>query len=105
MDFTRFYWIFVGKSYKNLLKSIKQVADDKSCTTAQIALAWVKSIGAIAIAGTTKENNLISNIRALEIHLTDDEVELLSSIGNANGYRYSEEAMQLYGLDDEMSEC
>ncbi|HAG62021.1 MAG TPA: aldo/keto reductase, partial [Coxiellaceae bacterium] len=89
----------------NLLKSIKQVADDKSCTTAQIALAWVKSIGAIAIAGTTKENNLISNIRALEIHLTDDEVELLSSIGNANGYRYSEEAMQLYGLDDEMSEC
>ena len=87
-----------------LLDTVKLLADDKSCTSSEIALAWVKSMGAIAIAGTTKEKNLISNIKALEVHLTDDEIAQLSTLSNAKGYRYSEESMKLYGFDDELNE-
>ena len=41
-----------------LLDAIKSIAHEKSRTTTQIALAWVKSIGAITISIATKENNL-----------------------------------------------
>ncbi len=85
-----------------LLDTVKSIAHEKSCTTAQVALAWVKSIGAIAIPGTTKENNLLSNIKSLHLNLTDDEIHLLSNIASAKGYRYTEAAMQAYGFYDEI---
>ena len=104
-DFRRSLPRFQKENIKDnlkLLDAVKSITCDKSCTRAQVALAWVKSIGAITIPGTTKENSLLSNSQSLDINLTDDEIHLLSNIVSAKGYRYTEAAMRAYGFDDEI---
>lgn len=67
---------FQGENfYKNkaIVDEIKKLASKKSCTVAQIALAWVASQGLIAIPGTTKPGRLEENWGSRNVILTDEE--------------------------------
>jgi aryl-alcohol dehydrogenase-like predicted oxidoreductase len=55
------------------VKKIQKLANQKGCTTTQLALAWVASQGLIAIPGTTKEKRLEENWASRDIELTKDE--------------------------------
>lgn len=56
---------------------ITQIAADKGCTPAQLALAWVHAQGddIITIAGTKRRTYLEENIASQHIQLTDDDLK------------------------------
>eukprot|EP00188_Purpureofilum_apyrenoidigerum_P004851 Plantae.Rhodophyta-Purpureofilum_apyrenoidigerum.ctg5807.p1 GENE.Plantae.Rhodophyta-Purpureofilum_apyrenoidigerum.ctg5807~~Plantae.Rhodophyta-Purpureofilum_apyrenoidigerum.ctg5807.p1 ORF type:complete len:369 (+),score=85.75 Plantae.Rhodophyta-Purpureofilum_apyrenoidigerum.ctg5807:84-1190(+) len=68
------------------LERVKKIAEKKGCQTSQLALAWVKyqspllkGAGLVAIPGTTKEKNLLSNVDAMDLTLTVDEIATLQA--------------------------
>jgi aryl-alcohol dehydrogenase-like predicted oxidoreductase len=74
------------------------VAKVKSCTPAQIALAWVLGRGehVMTIPGTTKLENLKDNLAAYEIRLSDDEQATLDQLADrVIGDRYDERGMSI----------
>jgi aryl-alcohol dehydrogenase-like predicted oxidoreductase len=65
---------------KKLLARVARIAEEKRCTTNQLALAWVIRKGApmsVPIPGTTKLANLRSNVGALAVHLSPEEMQAL----------------------------
>ncbi|CAI9117470.1 OLC1v1018870C3 [Oldenlandia corymbosa var. corymbosa] len=79
---------------QKLYERVAEVASRKGCTTSQLALAWVHHQGddVCPIPGTTKIENLESNIKALSVKLTPEEMAELESIASAGavkGDRYS----------------
>ena len=65
---------------KKLLARVAKIAEEKNCSTNQLALAWVIRKGApitVPIPGTTKVTNLKSNIGALTVKLSADEIQAL----------------------------
>lgn len=58
-----------------LVNQFKAFADKKSCTTSQLALAWLLKQGddIVPIPGTKKIKYLEENWGALDVHLTDEE--------------------------------
>jgi aryl-alcohol dehydrogenase-like predicted oxidoreductase len=62
------------ESNLKLVEVIKDIAAQKKCSAAQVALAWVLDKGdhVVAIPGTTKLVNLQSNIGALDCRLTEE---------------------------------
>jgi aryl-alcohol dehydrogenase-like predicted oxidoreductase len=86
-----------------LVKKIEEIAAQKGCTTAQLALAWVLAQGEdiIPIPGTRREKYLKENIAATEIDLSAEDLDTLNEImpvGVAQGTRYAEDRMKLLGL-------
>jgi aryl-alcohol dehydrogenase-like predicted oxidoreductase len=86
---------------KNLLlvEEMHKLATAKSCTTAQLALAWVlaQSDNIIPIPGTKRRKYLEENINAMNIKLSRDEVAALSALFQPEliqGARYTEEGMK-----------
>jgi len=82
----------------NLLGPLKEVADAKGCTSAQVAIAWVLAQGdnIVPIPGTKRRKYLDENIGATEIRLTDEELRRLDEIlppGAAAGDRYHAQGM------------
>src|ERR1700723_3636480 len=74
-DYRRFSPRFQGENFQKnlgLVDRIGQMATEKSCTPAQLALAWVLAQGEdiVPIPGTTRRKNLDENIGALEVSLT-----------------------------------
>jgi len=87
---------------KNLLLAsrIRDMAGDKGCTPAQLALAWVLSRGEdiIPIPGTKRRTWLEENVAALDVTLTEEDRLRLESIaprGVAAGERYGEAMMNV----------
>ena len=85
--------------------ALKELAERKQCTIAQLALAWLmnKSPRIIPIPGTKQLKYLQQNTQAMAITLTPDEVELLDNLSAdfaAKGGRYTEQAMQSYALTE-----
>jgi aryl-alcohol dehydrogenase-like predicted oxidoreductase len=85
---------------KNLeiLAELKTVAARKSCTLAQLALAWVLAQGTdiVPIFGAKKRTHLEENLGALRVTLSPSDVSELSAIvpkGAAAGLRYPDAAM------------
>jgi len=67
-------------------------------TPAQLALAWVLSRGeeVVPIPGTTKPERVEENVGALEVTLSDEDLQTLEEIappGVAAGQRYPEQMM------------
>ncbi len=86
----------------HIIQQVNQLAEQKNCSTAQIALAWVLAQeNVIPIPGTTKEANLLSNIAAMSIRLSAEDLQSLNALDQARGHRYTEEAMKMYGLTNE----
>ena len=100
-DYRRFHPRFTGENFgKNiaLVREIEGMAADKGCTAAQLAIAWVMARGEdiVPIPGTKRRKYLEQNIGALDVKLTDEELDRLDRIlppGAAAGPRYHEAGM------------
>ncbi|XP_020890100.1 LOW QUALITY PROTEIN: probable aldo-keto reductase 6 [Arabidopsis lyrata subsp. lyrata] len=78
---------------KILYEKVQEMATKKSCTPAQLALAWVHHQGddVCPIPGTSKIQNLNQNIGALSVKLTPEEMVELEAIARPDfvkGERY-----------------
>ncbi len=78
-----------------IVKTLEDMAKNKNCTPAQIALSWVLAMGdnITAIPGTTRISHLTENVNAANIKLSAQELsELCNTIplGFANGPRMPE---------------
>ena len=88
---------FQGEAfYKNLelVEAIKAVAQQKGCTPAQLALAWVLAQGddIVPIPGTKRISFLDQNIATLDVELSADDLERIDRAlpaGAAEGTRYA----------------
>ncbi|KAK4759366.1 hypothetical protein SAY87_022497 [Trapa incisa] len=65
---------------KIIYSRIERLAEKHRCTTAQLALSWLLHLGddVVPIPGTTKIKNLHSNIRSLEVKLTEEDLKEVS---------------------------
>jgi aryl-alcohol dehydrogenase-like predicted oxidoreductase len=84
-----------GNFAKNLavVDRLKAIADEKGCTSSQLALAWVLAQGPdlAPIPGTTSTARLEENLKAAEISLSPRELERIEEVspqGVATGERY-----------------
>jgi aryl-alcohol dehydrogenase-like predicted oxidoreductase len=81
-----------------LVEEIEAVAAAKACSSAQVALAWVISRGehVMAIPGTTKLENLETNLGAYQVVLSSAEQAALDALADrVKGDRYDEQGMAL----------
>jgi aryl-alcohol dehydrogenase-like predicted oxidoreductase len=93
---------FTGDNFtKNraLVERLEAIAEEKGCTPAQLALAWLMGQGpdVIPIPGTKRIARLEENLGALEVRLTAAETDRISAaipIGAAAGTRYPEGGMR-----------
>ena len=86
-----------------LLAPLEAIAAAKACTPAQVALAWLlaQGIDIVPIPGTKRRKWLEQNCAALEVALTDAEVESLSQAFALNataGNRYPDKQLAALGL-------
>ena len=94
---------FQGENFTRnvaLADQVQQLAKEKGCTPAQLALAWVLSRGkdVIPIPGTSSVSRLEENTGSVDVRLTPAEVDRLeraSPKGAAVGARYDSQGMQL----------
>src|SRR5947208_5752780 len=101
-DFRRNHPRFTGENFQknlDLVHEVEQLAREKGCTTAQLALAWVLAQGEdiVPIPGTRHIKYLDENIGALEVKLTQDDLHRLDEIlppGAAAGTRYHARGME-----------
>jgi aryl-alcohol dehydrogenase-like predicted oxidoreductase len=76
-----------------LSNRVREVAEEKYCTPAQLALAWLLATheDVIPIPGTSSVERLEENTRAADMHLSADDldrIEHASPKGAAAGERY-----------------
>ena len=79
-----------------LVDEIEALASTKSCTPAQLALAWVISRGehVMPLMGTTKLEHLKSNLGSYDVELSDNEKMILNALADrVIGDRYDERGM------------
>jgi aryl-alcohol dehydrogenase-like predicted oxidoreductase len=84
----------------SLVKALGEVAARKSCTPAQLSLAWLLAKGPdiIPIPGTKRRTYLEENIAAATLALSGAEVAALDALfapGAAAGERYPESMLRL----------
>jgi aryl-alcohol dehydrogenase-like predicted oxidoreductase len=97
-DWRRLNPRFQGENFDRNLKLVERVeelAETKGVTPAQLALGWVLAQGRdlVPIPGTTRPERVEENITALEIELSDEDLDSLDEIapvGVAAGERYPE---------------
>jgi aryl-alcohol dehydrogenase-like predicted oxidoreductase len=82
-----------------LVGEVEKLAQAKGCSAAQLALAWVLSLGehVVTIPGTRKTSRLDENAGAATVELTADELSKLDAAlpkGVAAGARYHEQGMR-----------
>ena len=83
----------------SLVNRLEEIAREKKCRPAQLALAWLLARGedVIPIPGTKRVERLEENVGALEVALTPEDLSRMDEAfpaGAAKGDRYSEQAMQ-----------
>jgi aryl-alcohol dehydrogenase-like predicted oxidoreductase len=102
-DYRRSNPRFQGENFRRnlaLVEKAKALAQDKGCTPAQLALAWVLAQGPhiVPIPGTRRVRNLDENLGALEVTLSARELAALDAVFPVSavaGARYAEEMMRL----------
>lgn len=87
-----------------LIDLLKQVADEKGATPAQIALAWLLAQRPyiVPIPGTTKLHRLEENIAAADIQLTEGDLRQIRDAASqvqVTGDRYAPQQMAMVGRD------
>ncbi|HZU11562.1 MAG TPA: aldo/keto reductase [Chloroflexota bacterium] len=101
-DFRRHSPRFQGENFQrnlDLVEKVKEIAREKGCTPAQLALAWLLAQGQdiVPIPGTKRPGYLRENLGALDVHLTTEDLRRLDEvapIGVAAGARYPAAAME-----------
>jgi aryl-alcohol dehydrogenase-like predicted oxidoreductase len=105
-DFRKNHPRFQGENFQrnlDLVREVEQMAREKGCTAAQLALAWVLAQGEdiVPIPGTRHIKYLDENIDALEVKLTSADLKHLDEIlppGAAAGTRYHARGMESINL-------
>jgi aryl-alcohol dehydrogenase-like predicted oxidoreductase len=82
-----------------IVKGIDELAAEKRCSAAQLALAWLLARGddIVPIAGTKRRSYLEQNVGAVQVKLSANDLSRLDRAaprGAAAGARYPQEAMQ-----------
>jgi aryl-alcohol dehydrogenase-like predicted oxidoreductase len=101
-DFRKNHPRFQGENFEKniqLVREVEALAEEKGCTAAQLALAWVLAQGEdiVPIPGTKHVKYLDQNIAALDVQLSDEDLERLDAIlppGAAAGERYHARGME-----------
>src|SRR5207245_3283818 len=83
-----------------LVDKVRELAREKDCTPAQLALAWVLAQGEyiVPIPGTRRSRNLEENVGALEVQLDAEDLAVIEAVfpaGATAGERYPETMMRL----------
>ena len=94
---------FQGENFRrnlDLVKRVEEIAREKRCTSAQLALAWVLAQGEdiVPIPGTKRRKYLQENIGALDVDLTSKDLERIEEVATKDafaGSRYPEAMMKL----------
>jgi aryl-alcohol dehydrogenase-like predicted oxidoreductase len=102
-DYRRTNPRFQGENFRRnlaLVDKVRELAADKGCTPAQLALAWVLAQGehVVPIPGTRRVPNLLENLGALAVTLSAAELAALDAVFPVSavaGARYGEEMMRL----------
>ena len=102
-DWRRMNPRFQGAAFENnleLVRRIEDLAEQKGCTPAQLALAWVLARGddVVAIPGTRRVERLDENAAAVDLTLTGDELAEIDEVIPRDlvaGTRYPEAMMSL----------
>jgi aryl-alcohol dehydrogenase-like predicted oxidoreductase len=101
-DYRRFSPRFQGDNFaKNLatVDKVEEIAKEKNCTPAQLALAWLLAQGPniVPIPGTTNAMRLKENMAAANIPLNAGDLARIAAVaprGIAAGERYDEAGMR-----------
>jgi aryl-alcohol dehydrogenase-like predicted oxidoreductase len=94
---------FQGQNFQrnlDLMKRVEEIAREKKCTPAQLALAWVLAQGddIVPIPGTKRRKYLQENIGALDVTLTEDDLARIDEGAPHEavaGARYPDWAMEM----------
>ncbi len=100
-DYRRFAPRFQGENFQknlDLVAKIEEIAREKHCTPAQLALAWVLAQGndIVPIPGTKRRKYLEQNLEAINIKLSPEDLARINQVapkGIAAGERYAASAM------------
>ena len=84
----------------DLVRKVEEIAKEKRCNPAQLALAWVLSQGTdiVPIPGTKRRKYLEENVAASELELSQEDLARLDEVFPKNaaaGQRYPEHVMAL----------
>ena len=101
-DFRRNHPRFEGENLQRnlrLAEAVKEMAREKGCSPAQLALAWLLAKGEdiVPIPGTKRRRYVEENAGALEVKLTPDDLSRLEEAfpyGATAGERYPDRAMR-----------
>ncbi len=102
-DYRRSSPRFQGENFQRnleLVGRVGEIAREKKCSPAQLALAWVLAQGEdiVPIPGTKRRRYLQENLGALEVHLTSDDLARIDEVAPRSAFagpRYSEAMLQM----------
>ena len=105
-DFRRMSPRFQGDNFQKnlaLVTRVEQIASEKRCTPAQLALSWVLAQGddIVPIPGTKRRTYLDQNLGALDVSLNASDLRRIDEAiprGAAVGARYPDEYMNRLGV-------
>jgi aryl-alcohol dehydrogenase-like predicted oxidoreductase len=103
-DFRRYGPRFTGanlKANQALAAKVEEIARDKGITSAQLAIAWVLAQGddLVPIPGTKRRSYLEQNVGAVDVELSDEELERINAeLPEVVGERYDEAGMASVNL-------
>lgn len=89
-----------GDSHLRQVFQLQAIADEKYCTLAQLAIAWVlaQGIDIQALIGSRKPEQVLSTIAAIDIKLSAEDLQRIENIVP------KEQARSQYMRDLEMNE-
>jgi len=102
-DYRRTVPRFQGDNFDRnleLVRRVEEIAREKHCTPAQLALAWVLAQGndIVPIPGTKRRKYLQENVGAVDVVLTNEDLERIDELTPKDafaGSRYPEAMMKL----------
>jgi len=103
-DFRRTQPRFQGENLeanRRIVAKLREIAEEKGITPAQLALAWVLARGEdiVPIPGTKRRKYLEENAAAADIELTDEDLSRINEeLPEASGDRYEEAGMAAVNL-------
>lgn len=103
-DLRRWMPRFQGENFQKnieIVDKIKEMAQEKKCTPSQLAIAWTIAKGALPIPGTKRVKYLEENTGAVDIVLTNDELEQIEAVSPKTaiaGERMTAEGMSAVNL-------
>jgi aryl-alcohol dehydrogenase-like predicted oxidoreductase len=94
---------FQGENFQrnlDLVQRVEEIAKEKRCTSAQLALAWVLAQGdyIVPIPGTKKRRYLQENVGSVDVALTNADLARIEEVAPRDafaGSRYPEAMMKL----------